>query len=409
MNYWIKLIFDKIASFFGFLIAFPLLIVIGILIKLNDPKSSILFTQLRCGLNGKLFKMYKFRTMVNNHNGNSISVLGDNRITSIGRILRKYKLDELPELWNILIGDMSFVGPRPDVPEYIYKMKGHEKNILKLKPGLTGPATLLFKNEEYLLSKLKNPIKFNDEILFPKKIEINLNYYSKNNFLIDIKIILKTIFVLNYHSMWKTKKILLYGLGGHSKVVKSIIEDSNHTIEAFFDDNFNTDLLNSKLKIISPYDFSYKLDFPLIISVGDNKMRKIISEKITHDYTKAIHPSALIDKTTKIGIGSVVMHFALIQCDSIIGKHCIINSNASVDHECVIDDFAHIGPNATLCGNVSVGEGTLVGARSIIIPNLKIGKWCVIGAGAVVINDVPDFATVVGNPARIIKINTPNE
>lgn len=158
------------------------------------PDGSFLFTQKRVGENGKLFTIYKFRTMSVFHSGSSISVKGENRITSLGAKLRKYKIDELPELWNVLIGDMSFVGPRPDVPGYADNLTGEDRNILKLKPGITCEASLKYANEEELLSLQENPIKYNDEVIFPDKVKMNLDYYRNNNVIKDIRIIFKTIF-----------------------------------------------------------------------------------------------------------------------------------------------------------------------------------------------------------------------
>lgn len=149
--------------------------------------------QERVGKDAKIFRLVKFRTMIENHSGGVITVKGDQRITPLGAWLRKYKLDELPELWNVLKGDMSFVGPRPDMPEYAEKLKGQERLILELRPGITGPATLKYANEEELLASVPDPLKYNDEILWPDKVRINLEYYHKQTFFGDILIILKTI------------------------------------------------------------------------------------------------------------------------------------------------------------------------------------------------------------------------
>ena len=132
--------------------------------------------------------------MSSGHNGSSISVAGEERITTLGRTLRKYKLDELPELWNVFIGDMSFVGPRPDVPGYMDKLTGENRLILQLRPGITGPASLKYAHEEDILSQVQNPIEYNDQVIFPDKVKINLDYYYNHNFLDDIKIIFQTIF-----------------------------------------------------------------------------------------------------------------------------------------------------------------------------------------------------------------------
>ena len=142
--------------------------------------------------------MYKFRTMTVGHGGSSVSVAGENRITPFGAKLRKYKLDELPELWNVLIGDMSFVGPRPDVPGYADKLVGEDRKILLLKPGITSPASIKYRNEEELLAQQIDPIKYNDEVIFPDKVKINLNYLENWSFITDIKLIIYTILGKDY-------------------------------------------------------------------------------------------------------------------------------------------------------------------------------------------------------------------
>jgi len=188
-----KNLFDKLVSVFGIIILSPVFLVIAVLIKLTS-RGEIFFSQQRIGQNGKVFTMYKFRTMHPNDDKNTITRKGDVRITNIGAYLRKYKVDELPELWNVLIGDMSFVGPRPDVPGYADKLTGESRRILKLKPGITGPASLKYADEEDLLSKTENSKKFNDEVIFPDKVRINLQYLENHTLCGDIRIIFLTIF-----------------------------------------------------------------------------------------------------------------------------------------------------------------------------------------------------------------------
>lgn len=191
----IKRVFDFIFSFCGILFLLPVLIFIWILIKFKMPEGSALFKQVRVGRRGRLFTMIKFRTMTIDHSVSSVSVAGEDRITPLGVFLRKYKIDELPELWNVLIGDMSLVGPRPDVPGYADLLEGEYRRILELRPGLTGPATLKYANEEVILANVDDPLKYNDEVIFPDKVEINLNYFYKRSFIYDLKIILKTILI----------------------------------------------------------------------------------------------------------------------------------------------------------------------------------------------------------------------
>ena len=166
--------------------------------NVNGFGGPVIFKQQRVGQYGKLFTMYKFRTMTVGHGGSSVSVAGENRITPFGAKLRKYKLDELPELWNVLIGDMSFVGPRPDVPGYADKLVGEDRKILLLKPGITSPASIKYRNEEELLAQQIDPIKYNDEVIFPDKVKINLNYLENWSFITDIKLIIYTILGKDY-------------------------------------------------------------------------------------------------------------------------------------------------------------------------------------------------------------------
>jgi len=194
----IKRLFDLIFAIFGLILLLPFFLAISILIKI-DSKGSVFFIQDRVGQDAFLFKIIKFRTMTTSEEIKStISIKGDVRVTKFGEILRRYKIDELPELINIVRGEMSFVGPRPDVPGYADKLNGDARNILKLKPGITSLASLKYSNEELLLSQQKNPIDYNNNIIYPDKVKMNLNYYKNHNLWIDIKIIFATIFRLNY-------------------------------------------------------------------------------------------------------------------------------------------------------------------------------------------------------------------
>jgi lipopolysaccharide/colanic/teichoic acid biosynthesis glycosyltransferase len=170
------------------------MLVVAILIKVKMPGGPVLFTQKRVGRYGRLFTMHKFRSMTVAHHGSSVSVAGEARITPLGATLRRYKLDELPELWDVLIGNMSFVGPRPDVPGYADLLQGEARRILELRPGVTGPASLKYRDEEDLLAKVDNPQAYNDTVIFPDKVRINLYYLDHYSFAKDFQMILCTIF-----------------------------------------------------------------------------------------------------------------------------------------------------------------------------------------------------------------------
>ncbi len=196
----IKRIIDFVSSLVGLVLLFPVYLIISIILKLTS-NGPILFKQVRIGRYAKEFILIKFRTMVKNTENDgtgSITIAGDNRITTIGKFLRKWKLDELPSLWNVLKGDMSLVGPRPDVPGYADKLEGNNRRILELYPGITGPATLKYANEEKILTNIDDLVKYNDEVIFLDKVKINLEYLDNWSLWLDIKIIIRTIFRTNY-------------------------------------------------------------------------------------------------------------------------------------------------------------------------------------------------------------------
>ena len=202
----------------------------------------------------------------------------------------------------------------------------------------------------------------------------------------------------------------LYGAGGHSKVVTDILTSRGVRVVGVFDDH----PAEAKLRIMEVRDGLRllgggfpKLDAPMIITVGHNGRRAELATALGATYGTAIHGSAIIAPTVTIGAGTMVLHGAILQSDARIGQHVLINTAASIDHDNVLGDFVHVSPHATLCGHVEVGEGTHIGAGAVVIQTVKVGRWCTVGAGAVVLRDVPDYTTVVGNPARIIKTRVP--
>lgn len=190
---FLKFLFDRLVSLIGLLLLWPVFLVVALLIRIKMPGGPVFFKQKRVGKNGKLFTMVKFRSMTVNHSGSSVSVAGESRITPLGAKLRRYKLDELPELWNVLVGQMSFVGPRPDVPGYADALTGEDREVLQLRPGITGPASLKYRNEEEILATVENPQEYNDEVIFPDKVRINRYYLHHYSFWTDIKMIFATV------------------------------------------------------------------------------------------------------------------------------------------------------------------------------------------------------------------------
>ena len=215
----LKRLFDIVASFFGLLLLWPVLLVVAILVKVKMPGGPAFFVQKRVGKGGKLFNCHKFRTMTVKHNGSTVSVAGDSRITPFGAVLRHYKLDELPGLLDVLIGNMSFVGPRPDVPGYADKLTGDDRDVLKLRPGITGTATLKYRLEDEMIADFVRKARsyenenlgfalpenvgemtdqelavwYNDTVIYPDKVRLNCYYYRHYSFWNDIEMIFATV------------------------------------------------------------------------------------------------------------------------------------------------------------------------------------------------------------------------
>lgn len=192
----LKWTFDKVIASSGIIILSPIFVSLMVVIKLSDLRQPVFFRQIRIGQYGKPFYILKFRTMKKDAGGSFITVAGDLRLTRIGKFLKKFKLDELPQLWNVIKGEMSFVGPRPDVPGYADLLTGEDRKILELKPGITGTATLKYRNEMELLAMQSDPIEYNDNVIWPDKIKINLEYFYNRSFGGDLKIILQTLRLL---------------------------------------------------------------------------------------------------------------------------------------------------------------------------------------------------------------------
>lgn len=222
----LKFLFDRIVAFIGLCFLWPVILIVAILVKVKMPGGPAFFVQKRVGKDGKLFKCHKFRSMTVAHNGSTVSVAGDSRITPFGAKLRHYKLDELPGLWDVLIGNMSFVGPRPDVPGYADKLTGADRDVLKLRPGITGPATLKYRVEDEMIAEFVAQIKagkneqvakfadapnfsamtdqeiavwYNDNIIYPDKVRLNCYYYRNYTFIKDIQMIFATVMGKHIH------------------------------------------------------------------------------------------------------------------------------------------------------------------------------------------------------------------
>lgn len=195
MNMIVKYCFDRFFSLILLVILSPVLLVLCIIHKIRMPKGSFLYRQVRIGKDGKPFRIFKIRTLKDDSESlGSITISDDDRILPFGKWLRESKVDTFLELINILIGDMSFVGPRPDVPGYADKLEGDDRVILQMRPGLTGPASIKYRHEDRILAQQNDPQKYNDEVIWPDKVKINKEYYENWSVWRDISILWNTVF-----------------------------------------------------------------------------------------------------------------------------------------------------------------------------------------------------------------------
>ena len=207
-----KRTFDFSAALAGLVVLSPLMLVLAVLVRATSSGPA-LFIQARVGRQGRVFRCAKFRTMCTGAQAQgTVTTAADARVTPLGRWLRRWKLDELPQLWNVLAGRMSFVGPRPDVPGYADRLQGDDRRILELRPGITGPATLLFRDEERLLALAKNPQAFNDAVVYPEKVRLNREYLETGHFGRDLGYVIATVWPgLTRRLGWDLRLGLRYG------------------------------------------------------------------------------------------------------------------------------------------------------------------------------------------------------
>ena len=394
----VKPILDFILALVGFVLLLPVFLCITILLFFANQGKPF-FIQRRPGFNGVIFSIIKFKTM-NDRKDKKGNLLSDaERLTAVGRFVRKTSLDEIPQLLNVLKGDMSLVGPRPLLTQYMHLYSPYQNRRHEVKPGITGWAQINGRNA----------------IDWETKFELDVFYVEHISFGLDLKILLKTVKKIlikeginaqnsaTIEPFSGTTSVYVFGAGGHGKVVLDVLLSENkYVVKGILDDAPQSDSL---------FDIPIKKNFNrkklqarnCIVAIGDNAIRKRIVTTLDTNFIMTIHPNAIVSKFAKIGPGTQIMAAAVVNPDAIIGNHCIINTGAIVEHDCKLEDYVHVAPNACLGGNVTVGEKTLVGIGATVIPNVKIGKNVSIGAGTVVLQDVPDNAVVVGVPARIIK------
>lgn len=396
---YIKPCCDRFFAFLLLLLFSPIIALCAILVRaqLGTP---VFFTQERPGRNGKIFTIYKLRTMSNARDEKGELLPDSMRLCSIGSFMRKASLDELPQLYNVLRGEMSFVGPRPLLPSYLPLYTRREQRRHDVLPGITGLAQVSGRNA----------------ISWEDKLRLDVEYVERMSFGLDCKILLRTIAKVFLRqgitsegevsgaaflgSKWRAA---LYGTGGHAKVVAEIAELCGYEICAVIDADTSKSLLG--LQAISEDEF---LAHPnhirtILLGIGNNTARRdILSRMQNHglSFPALTHPRAVVSPNATIDDGAIVMAHAVVNPSAHIGIGAIINTASVIEHDNNIGAFAHVSPNATLAGAVCVGECAHIGAGSVVKEGITIGAGAVVGAGAVCVHDVESGAVVVGNPAK---------
>ncbi|HPZ43317.1 MAG TPA: NeuD/PglB/VioB family sugar acetyltransferase [Bacillota bacterium] len=405
---YFKRLFDFCAALAALVILSPLLVLISLAVVL-DSGFPVFFCQWRTGREGRQFLIFKFRTMVPDQNGAGIAcpLPGNDeaRITRVGRVLRSFSLDELPQLFNVLKGDMSLVGPRPTLHYQVQRYDSRQRRRLLMKPGLTGWAQVNGRN---LLS-------------WRERIELDLWYIDHCSFLLDLKILLKTLGVVlkrqgsdtaGLDEISAREEVVIAGAGGHGRVVADALQVAcadKHFL-GFVDDNL--ELRGQKvggfpvLGSIADIPELYREHPALlaVLAIGDNSVRETVAKKLSSSkvkFAKIIHPGATIAGDVTIGQGTVVLAGAVINSGAKIGSHVIINTSAVIEHDCIVKDYAHISPGAKLGGGVKIEEGAQIGIGAVVLPGRKVGSRALVGAGAVVVKDIPANVVAMGIPARV--------
>ena len=405
-----KPIGDRVLAIVAFVVLLPLLFCISLLIRLRLGKP-IFFSQVRPGYKGRPFRLWKFRTMLDSCDAAGNILPDSQRMTPFGKFLRSTSLDELPELWNILCGHMSFVGPRPLLMEYLSKYSKSQRQRHDVLPGLTGLAQ----------------VKGRNQLSWKNKFRYDVFYAKEYNVALDLFILWKTVEKVftrdgitdgksvSIAKFSQEEAVAIIGAGGHAKVVISTLRSCGFNVLEIYDDN--SEIIGTNIEgvpVVATIDELRNKpceNINAIIAIGSNERRhEIVTsfEGTKIDWKTVIHKNAIVDPTVSIGKGTFVAAGVVIQANTKIGSHVIVNTRASVDHDCVIADFSHIGPGSIFTGGVVTEEESFAGAGCKVLPGLRIGKRAVAGAGSVITKNINDFTTVIGCPARTIsKVDLP--
>ena len=397
-----KRLFDLLVAVLALVVLSPLLAVLALLIRWKLGRD-VIFRQMRPGRHGELFSIYKFRTMTDQRDDSGQLLPDDERLTRFGRFLRSTSLDELPELWNVVLGSMSLVGPRPLLPEYLEIYTPEQARRQEVRPGITGWAQVNGRNE----------------VDWDQRFLMDVWYVDHRTMSLDVYILMVTVWKavsrqgvsakdhatmpeFTDGSVSQSREVIVIGAGGHARVVIATLQEVGHSVVGVYDDDRR--LWGSEIggvPVIGAIKTASGLkDVAAVVAIGDCARRRQLATTLNLDWLTAVHPRACVHESVETGAGTVVFAGAVIQPNSCIGSHVIVNTGATVDHDCRIGDYSQLGPGVHLAGLVHVGDESSLGTGSSVIPEVRIGSRSTLGAGSVAIRDVADGVVSAGCPAR---------
>ena len=411
-----KRLFDLAISIPALIVLSPVLALTALAVRrwLGSP---VLFRQQRPGLNGRPFFISKFRTMTDGRDEHGQLLHDDLRLTRFGKFLRSSSLDELPELWNIIVGHMSLVGPRPLKMSYLTRYSPEQARRHAAVPGLTGWAQVNGRNA----------------LSWEKRFELDVWYVDHCSLWLDIKTLWLTVAAVFgrkgisaeghatmpdfegtsalaadsscYLSEPARRRVVVIGGGGHGKVVVSTLQAAGLEVDAIYDDDpqaWGRRVLG--VPVQGPIaELNTASGVSGVIGIGTGAIRERLAQSLPIHWLTVVHPHAHVHASVVLGPGTMVFAGAVIQPDSTVGQHSIVNTSASIDHDGRLGDFSNLGPGTHLSGTVSIGDRCLIGTGCAVLPGIQIGNDVTVGAGTVVIRDLPAGCTLVGAAPRMIR------
>ena len=403
----IKRLFDITAASAALVVLSPVYAITAYKVSKNLG-SPVLFRQTRPGLHGKPFEMIKFRTMKDAIDSDGNTLPDSERLTDFGKALRNSSLDELPELWNVVKGDMSLVGPRPLLMEYLPLYSKEQARRHNVRPGVTGYAQVNGRNA----------------IGWDKKFALDTWYVDNQSLWLDVKILFKTVKKVlvkddisadgeaTMSAFSGNGNLYILGAGSFAREIYSYLAENNF----IYNHSKLVGFLNDGSSALDDFDLSHKIigslkstDLKatdrLIFAVADPALKEKVFDfynKNNGIITSYIHPSAIIGHDVSVGMGTVFAPYSMATTNVTLGRGCTINAFSSVGHDAVLGDFCTLSAHCDVTGKVKLGDKVFMGSHASIIPGIEVGAGATIGAGSLVIRKVKENTTVFGNPAKKI-------